>query len=84
MVEATILATNSKAGEVYNIGGGSRISINELIVKTENLTGLKAKVKYIEPQKGDVNDTLADISKAKKVLSWEPKTSIDEGLKDCL
>lgn len=84
VVNATILATNSKAGEVYNIGGGSRISVNELIDKIEHITGLKANIRYLEQQKGDVHDTLADISKAKKVLGWEPKTRIGGGLKDYL
>jgi len=68
-VEATILAAdNNLVGEVFNVGGGSRISVNELIELMDNIIGKKAKVKYIEKQKGDVRDTLADVSKAKKEL----------------
>ena len=81
-VEANILAAESDSvGKVFNIGGGSRISVNELINEMENIMGKKAKIKYIGKQKGDVRDTLADVSKAKKELGWMPKVKIEEGLK---
>ena len=81
-VEANILAAESDSvGEVFNIGGGSRISVNELIKKMEDITEKKARVKYVEKQKGDVRDTWADVSKAKKELGWMPKVEIEEGLK---
>jgi len=81
-VKANILASESDSvGEVFNIGGGRRISVNNLIGLIENILGKKAKVKYIEKQKGDVRDTLADVSKAKKDLEWIPKVKIEEGLK---
>jgi len=68
-VEATMLAANNDVvGEVFNVGGGSRISVNDLIERMEDIIEKKAKVKYIEKQKGDVRDTLADVSKAKKEL----------------
>ncbi|MDI6811328.1 MAG: GDP-mannose 4,6-dehydratase [archaeon] len=82
VVEATILAAeNDLVGEMFNVGGGSRISVNELIGIMERITGRRAKVKYIEKQKGDVRDTLADTSKAKELLGWNPKVNVDEGLK---
>ena len=74
-------ANNGIKGEVFNIGGGSRISVNELIERIENIIGKKAKVKYVEKQKGDVKDTWADVSKAKKELGWNPKVGVEEGLK---
>lgn len=81
-VEANILAINSHVnGEVFNIGGGSKISINEVIKILEKITGKKANVKYKEKQKGDVKDTHADISKVKKILGYKPKVQIEEGLK---
>ena len=81
-VEANILAAESDSvREVFNIGGGSRISVNELIKEIEDITEKKANINYIEKQKGDVRDTWADVSKAKKVLGWKPKTNIEEGLK---
>ena len=81
-VEANILSAKSNlAGEVFNIGGGSRIGVNELIKKTEEILGKKAMIENIEKQKGDVRDTLAEASKAKELLDWSPKVNIDEGLK---
>ena len=81
-VEANILAAESDSiGEVFNIGGGSRISVNDLIKLIEDTVGKKAKIKYTEKQKGDVRDTWADVSKAKKELGWMPKVKIEEGLK---
>ncbi|MCK4736820.1 MAG: NAD-dependent epimerase/dehydratase family protein [Methanophagales archaeon] len=82
-VEANILAANNNVvGEIFNIGGGSRISVNDLIGMMENIIGKKAKVKYIEKQKGDVRDTLADVSKAQKELRWKPKIDIFNGLRE--
>jgi len=81
-VEATLLAAeNDLVGDIFNVGGGSRISVNALIEEIENITGKKAKIKYIEKQKGDVKNTLADISKARELLGWNPKVDISAGLK---
>jgi UDP-glucose 4-epimerase len=82
-VEANILAAkanNDLLGEVFNVGGGSRISVNELIKKIGDITEKRAKVKYIEKQKGDVRNTLADVSKIKKELGWMPMINIYKGL----
>jgi UDP-glucose 4-epimerase len=80
-VEANILAAEYDiVGEGFNIGGGSRISVNDLIRIMENIIGKKAKIKYIEKQKGDVRDTLADVYKAKVALQWEPHVTITHGL----
>ncbi len=46
----------------------------------EEITGKIAKIKYIEKQKGDVRDTLADVSKIKKELGWMPMINIYKGL----
>jgi len=79
-VEATMLAAVSKnMGEVFNVGGGTRISINELIKRLEEIIGIKAKVQNIEKQKGDVINTLSDIIKINN-LGWTPKISIEEGI----
>ena len=81
VVKANILAAESDSvGEIFNIGGGSRISVSNLINEIEKIVGKKAKIKYIEKQKGDVRDTLADVSKAEKGLGWKPKTEINRGL----
>jgi UDP-glucuronate 4-epimerase len=41
----------------------------------------KAKIRYIEKQKGDVGDTRADVTRAKEELNWEPKVGKEEGVK---
>jgi len=81
-VEANLLAAETDlVGEVFNIGGGSKIGVNELIKKIEEINRKEARIKYIEKQKGDVKDTLADTSRAKELLNWKTKVNIDEGLK---
>ena len=81
-IDANILAAiNDVVGEVFNVGGGSRISVNALVDEIEKIVGKKAKIKYVGKQKGDVRDTWADVNKAKKELEWKPKARIEEGLK---
>jgi len=81
IVEANVLAAMSGSqGEVFNVGGGTRISVNELLEIMENVTGRRAVVKYIEKQKGDVKDTLADADKIGK-LGWKPRVGIEEGVR---
>jgi len=81
-IEANILAAESDSiGEVFNIGGGSRINVNALIGEIEKIVGKKATINNIAKQKGDVRDTLADVNKARKKLGWTPKVDIRVGLK---
>jgi len=74
VIEATLLAANADDnlnGKVFNVGSGSRISVNELIKRIEDITEKKAKIKYIGKQKGDVKDTWADVSAAKKGIGMD-------------
>lgn len=81
VVHANILASKSEAkGEVFNVGGGNTISVNDLIRLIEKNTGKKAHIRYIEKQKGDVNDTWADTSKIMNLLNWSAKTDIENGI----
>jgi len=81
VIRANILAAMSNvSGEVFNIGGGNRISLNDLISVIEQATGKKAFVRYTATQKGDVVDTLADNSKARQKLGWEPHVDIRDGI----
>lgn len=80
-VEANILAAlcNLK-GEVFNIGGGSRISVRDLILEIEKITGRRAHISHTIDQKGDVQDTWADTEKASAMLGWRPEIRVAEGL----
>ena len=66
--------------EVYNLGNSNPISLNQFIELCEKVTGKKALFDQIGNQLGDVPHTYADISKAKKDLGYQPKTSLEEGL----
>jgi len=80
VVEANILSLDSPPGEVFNIGGGERINLIDALRLIEKLLDKKAKVKKKDSQKGDLQDTLADIKKAKKILNYRPKVKIEGGL----
>jgi len=80
IVDANIKAGESEAQGIFNIGGGNRITLNYAISEIERLIKKKIKIEYIESQKGDMHDTLADIEKAKKYLSFNPKTEFAFGL----
>lgn len=69
------------SGEVFNIGGGTHTKVNEVTALLEKLIGKKALIRHINPQKGDMRDTLADIGKAKRLLNYNPSFNLTEGLK---
>lgn len=69
------------AGEVYNIGGGSRITLIETIHLLEELAGQPADLMYKEAQEGDARHTGADIHKAQQHLGFQPTVPLREGLR---
>lgn len=83
VVDANLLALRAPnaPGEVCNIGCGQRVTLNELIRILEELLGVKAQVIYAAAKPGDVRHSLADITKAARVLGYVPKTEIEEGLR---
>jgi nucleoside-diphosphate-sugar epimerase len=81
-VEANILCLNNgSAGEVYNIGGGTRITINKVLDMLCELTGMPVNPEYQAVQKGDMQHTYADVSKAQRELGFSSEIGIEEGLK---
>ena len=81
----TIAATKKVGYEVFNLGGGGTpISLNTVIAKLEVLLKKKALINYLDPFEADIITTQANISKAKKMLGWQPVTSFDDGLKACV
>lgn len=82
IVEATVSAIDAPDGEIFNIGGGSRVGLNEAINIIEELMQKEAKIKFISYQKGDVRDTFADLTKANNLMKYKPKVRLREGLKE--
>lgn len=82
IIEANILALKrGQVGEVYNIGGGHQKELVEVIELMEKITGRKAKINWLAPQKGDVVHTLACIDKARMDLGYHPQTDLENGLR---
>jgi UDP-glucose 4-epimerase len=80
-VAATIAASErGRGGAVYNIGGGSRVSMLEVIQTVREVTGRDLQVVMEQEQKGDMRDTYADTSAAWRDLGYAPRTSLREGL----
>lgn len=74
-------------GEVFNLGSGIRISVNELVDITLKSFGKNRKnyrIKYFPARPGDQRHMQADISKAKKLLGWKPAMKFEEGLQDVI
>lgn len=67
--------------EIINLGGGSPVTLNEMISTVEKALGKQAKKKYLPLQPGDVNKTVSDITKARKLLDYNPQTSFEEGIR---
>ena len=81
-VRGTMLAMTRPAPELaYNIGGGHRISLNDVIARMEQVTGRTIERKQIAPPPGDPRDTSADVSRARRDLGYEPRTDLTEGLR---
>jgi UDP-glucose 4-epimerase len=80
-VAATIAAASRGApGRVYNIGGGSRVSINEVLEMIGRVSGRRPAVRVDSAQKGDMRHTYADTSLARADLGFQPAVDLERGL----
>lgn len=83
-VLANLLAATHKeplGGEVVNIGAGVRTSVSELAAKVKSRMGINGLDPEHAPERvGEVRDSVADISRAKQLIGYEPITALDEGL----
>jgi UDP-glucose 4-epimerase len=82
VVEANILALTKQGieGEVFNIGNGSPNSVNGLLKSLNKIMDKNISAVNLAPRPGDVRKTHADISKAKKLLGWQPRIGFEQGL----
>lgn len=67
-------------GEIFNIGGGSRVVLKEVLDTMEEIVGKPIKRNHIQKAMGDARHTAADVSKAQRILGYQPKVSLREGL----
>jgi UDP-glucose 4-epimerase len=80
-VAATIAAgVRGVPGRVYNIGGGSRVTVNDVLAMIGRVSGLQPIVQSDAVQKGDMRHTYADTSLARRDLGFAPAVSLEEGL----
>ena len=83
VAKGTIAAIKNIGYEIINLGGGRNpVSLNTIISKLEELIGKKAKIEHKAFHVADIKETWADIKKAKQLLGWEPKTTLDQGLEN--
>jgi nucleoside-diphosphate-sugar epimerase len=71
-------------GEMMNVATGGRISLNDLLQTMNKILGTKIQAIYKEPRAGDVKDSQADITKAKRLLGYTPLVDLEEGLRRTL
>ncbi|MFP3984615.1 MAG: SDR family NAD(P)-dependent oxidoreductase [Candidatus Bathyarchaeia archaeon] len=86
VAEAVWLALNVKGvnGEVFNVGCGAPVEVNQLANMLIASSGSKTKIVYEEARLGDLKHSHADVAKAKNRLGFKPKISLDRGLPDLL
>jgi UDP-N-acetylglucosamine/UDP-N-acetyl-alpha-D-glucosaminouronate 4-epimerase len=82
VVDETLRACEAKdaSGKVFNGGTGVRVTLNQVLKMLEKITGRKIQPKYDPPRTGDIRDSQADISLARKILGYQPLVQFEEGL----
>lgn len=76
----TWAGTGTNKYEIFNLGGSSTIMLKYMLQRLELEIGVKATIKYLPMQPGDVTITYANITKSKEVLGYEPLTNFDHGI----
>jgi nucleoside-diphosphate-sugar epimerase len=71
---------SGRPGGVYNVGGGERVALEEVLRVIRTVTGRPLRVQRQEPQKGDMRDTFADTTAARRDLGFAPGVSLADGL----
>lgn len=83
VVDATLRATEAAAasGQVFNVGTGGRFSLNHTLELLGKISGHPARARYEPVRNGDIRDSQADISAARRVLGFTPTVDFEEGLR---
>jgi UDP-glucuronate 4-epimerase len=82
IARGTILGLKPLGFEIINLGGHQVIDINELIGMIEELAGRKALLEYLPRHPADAMVNFANVEKARRLLGWEPRVSLEEGVKN--
>jgi nucleoside-diphosphate-sugar epimerase len=81
IVEANLLAARSDvSGRALNIGGGTRITVRDVIAKVGQALGIEPRIERLDVQHGDARHTWADTTAARELLGFKPRFGLDEGL----
>jgi UDP-glucuronate 4-epimerase len=81
IVQGVVASIDRVAGcEIINLGGDEPITLTQMVQTIEQATGKKAKLKHLPDQPGDVPRTMADITRARRMLGYEPRTAFAEGV----
>lgn len=75
-----LFASAEATNKVYNVAYGERISLNELWQSLQQAANTRIQANYGPPRQGDVRDSLANIQKAKDLLDYQPRFSVQDGL----
>ncbi len=83
VVDATLKAADAAdaSGRMFNIASAAPASVNRVAELIGEILGKPVERNYLPPRTGDIRDSWADISAAREVLGWEPKVSLEEGLR---
>jgi UDP-glucuronate 4-epimerase len=79
-VAATVATMSAPPGRTYNVGGGSEATLRDVVAILEELSGRSLAIRYGERAPGDVRRTLADTSRIRGELGWEPRFDLRAGL----
>jgi nucleoside-diphosphate-sugar epimerase len=84
VVDANLRAAEASeaSGQIMNMGIGERITLNQLLAELQKIIGTNIPPRYEAPRTGDVRHSLADISRAEKLLGYRPIVGLTEGLRD--
>lgn len=81
VIEAHVLALEAPADErVFNVCGGSRVSVNELLTLVQEVTGQRLRIEHAQAARGDARHTLGDNSRARRALGFCPRVRLADGL----
>jgi UDP-glucose 4-epimerase len=82
IVQATIQAGDTRTkSQVFNVGGGSRKVLKDILGIMEDIVGKKAQIRYGAVEKGDVPHTWAEITRSREEFGYNPRTPVEEGLR---